>query len=136
MVKEFEQETNLFVMFVLEPLVLGTARLGYDAVLDPDSVKPHMGIDESGKGDFFGPLVIASAYVDEDLVEKLRELGYTWDWQQDGSLMATSPALPAVHALPDGSESFYNQVIAAYLGWKGVRENPDATTAPAKRPCP
>jgi len=34
-----------------------------------------MGIDESGKGDFYGPLVIASAYVDEALVTKLRELG-------------------------------------------------------------
>jgi ribonuclease HIII len=33
-----------------------------------------MGIDESGKGDFFGPMVIAAAYVDEPLVEKLREM--------------------------------------------------------------
>lgn len=63
----------------------------------------------------------------EEAEQKLRELGYTWTWQEDGSLKATSPALPAVHALPDGSESFYNQVIAAYLGWKGVRDNPDAT---------
>ena len=26
--------------------------------------EPHFGIDESGKGDFFGPLVIAGVYVD------------------------------------------------------------------------
>lgn len=64
-----------WVTFTLEPEILGEARLGYEAVLDPESVKPHMGIDESGKGDFFGPLVIASVYTDEKTVETLKELG-------------------------------------------------------------
>jgi ribonuclease HIII len=49
--------------------------VGYEDAQDPEAIQPHMGIDESGKGDFFGPLVIASAYVDEALVTKLRELG-------------------------------------------------------------
>ena len=48
-----------FVLFVLEPQVLGAAALGYEAVLDPDRDKPHGGSDESGKGDYFGPLVTA-----------------------------------------------------------------------------
>ncbi len=64
-----------WVTFILEPEILKEARTGYDQVHDPESVQPHMGIDESGKGDFFGPLVIASAFVDEGLVEKLKELG-------------------------------------------------------------
>ena len=34
-----------------------------------------MGIDESGKGDYFGPLVIASAYTNAERVQKLREIG-------------------------------------------------------------
>lgn len=51
---------------------------------------------------------------------KLRSLGYTWKWTEDGSLVTTTPVLPAVKQLPDGSESFYNQVIAAQLGWKKV----------------
>jgi hypothetical protein len=50
---------------------------------------------------------------------KLKEMGYRWEWQVDDSLIATTPALPAVRALPDGSASFYNQVIAAFMGWKG-----------------
>jgi ribonuclease HIII len=33
-----------------------------------------MGIDESGKGDFFGPLVIVAVYVDANLVRQFREL--------------------------------------------------------------
>jgi ribonuclease HIII len=64
-----------WITFTLEPEVLGEARLGYDAVHDPESVAPHMGIDESGKGDFFGPLVIASVYTDAKTVEFLKELG-------------------------------------------------------------
>ncbi len=64
-----------WVTFRLEPDILGEARLGYEAVHDPESVKPHMGIDESGKGDFFGPLVIAAVYTDAAIVEALRELG-------------------------------------------------------------
>lgn len=64
-----------WITFVLEPDILGEARLGYEDILDPEAIQPHMGIDESGKGDFFGPLVIASAYVDEEIVYKLRDLG-------------------------------------------------------------
>ncbi len=64
-----------WINFTLETEVLKEAFLGYEEVLDPEAFKPHMGIDESGKGDFFGPLVIASAYVNEDLVTKLREMG-------------------------------------------------------------
>lgn len=49
---------------------------------------------------------------------RLKELNYTWEWQPDGSLLTTTPALPAVRALADGSRSFFNQVIAAHRGWK------------------
>jgi ribonuclease HIII len=56
--------TEEFVQFTLEPEVLGEARLGYEEVHSPEMFAPHFGIDESGKGDFFGPLVIAGAFVD------------------------------------------------------------------------
>jgi len=64
-----------WVTFTLEPEILKQAVIGYETFHDPDAFRPHMGVDESGKGDFFGPLVIASAYVDEELVHKLREMG-------------------------------------------------------------
>lgn len=57
--------------------------------------------------------------------EKLAELGYTWQWLDDDSLLATTPALPAVRGLPDGTESFFNQVIAVHRGWEH-RENNDS----------
>ena len=64
-----------WITFTLETEILKEAMLGYEELQDPEASQPHMGIDESGKGDFFGPLVIASAYVDEGLVKKLREIG-------------------------------------------------------------
>lgn len=64
-----------FVINLLEPGVLGEAKLGYEEVLQPEMFQPHIGVDESGKGDFFGPLVIAGVYVDGDAVRRLREIG-------------------------------------------------------------
>jgi ribonuclease HIII len=64
-----------FIEFILEPEILGEARLGYDEVHNPEMFQPHMGVDESGKGDFFGPLVIAGVYTDRYLAYRLLELG-------------------------------------------------------------
>ncbi len=63
-----------FVTFVMEPVILQEVKLGYEAQLEPDSVAPHMGVDESGKGDYFGPLVIAAAYVDPTIAETMRQM--------------------------------------------------------------
>ena len=63
-----------WITFVLEPQVLGEARLGYEDILNPEANAPHMGVDESGKGDFFGPLVIAAAYVDEAIARDLKAM--------------------------------------------------------------
>jgi ribonuclease HIII len=67
--------TEEFVQFTLEPEVLGEAKLGYEEVLNSEMFSPHFGIDESGKGDFFGPLVIAGAYVDAEIARTLRAGG-------------------------------------------------------------
>jgi ribonuclease HIII len=67
--------TQEFVEFVLEPQILQEARLGYEAVLNPDLLLPRLGVDESGKGDFFGPLCIAGAYVNESVVNAWADVG-------------------------------------------------------------
>jgi ribonuclease HIII len=64
-----------FVQFELEPKILGEAKLGYEEVHSPEMFQPHFGVDESGKGDFFGPLVIAGAYVDQGIARKLLDAG-------------------------------------------------------------
>ena len=55
---------------------------------------------------------------------RLGELGYRWEWQADGNLRATTPTLPAVMEIAPGRVSFFNQVIAAYRGWKDERNDP------------
>jgi ribonuclease HIII len=67
--------TQDFVQFRLEPEILGEAKLGYEEVHSPEMFQPHFGIDESGKGDFFGPLVIAGVYVDRGIVRAFMEGG-------------------------------------------------------------
>lgn len=67
--------TQEFVEFLLEPEILGQARLGYETELNPELLLPRIGVDESGKGDFFGPLCIAGVYVNGDIVQAWREAG-------------------------------------------------------------
>lgn len=62
--------TEDFVQFVLEPEIIGVFEMGYDDVLHPEWYEPHAGVDESGKGDLFGPLVSACVIADGDAVRE------------------------------------------------------------------
>jgi ribonuclease HIII len=67
--------TTDFVQFYLEPQLLGEAKLGYEHILDPAMLEPRIGVDESGKGDFFGPLVVAGAFLNEAAARNMMEIG-------------------------------------------------------------
>jgi len=69
------KDTEDFIRFTLEPEITGQAVLGYEEVADPQHFAPHFGIDESGKGDFFGPLVIAGVYTDAEITRHLIKSG-------------------------------------------------------------
>jgi ribonuclease HIII len=60
--------TQDFIEFVLEPHILQEVKLGYETVLNPELLAPRIGVDESGKGDFFGPLCIAGVYVNQGAI--------------------------------------------------------------------
>lgn len=62
--------TDDFVEFTLEPQVTGVLPQP-----EEEETAPHFGIDESGKGDYFGPLVVAGVYVDGSISSALRSLG-------------------------------------------------------------
>lgn len=64
-----------FVQFYLEPEILKEARLGYEHVHDPTILEPRIGVDESGKGDFFGPLVVAGVFLNREAIDALRGSG-------------------------------------------------------------
>jgi ribonuclease HIII len=67
--------TREFVQFEIEPKILEQAEVGYEEVHSPEMFEPHFGIDESGKGDFFGPLVIAGVYVDRAIARQFLDAG-------------------------------------------------------------
>ncbi|MCL4129784.1 UNVERIFIED_CONTAM: hypothetical protein GTU68_052000 [Idotea baltica] len=60
----------------------------------------------------------------EEAEGRLKELGYSWEWLADGCLKATTPVLPAVRDLGNGRKAFFNQLIAAFKGWKDERNDP------------
>src|ERR1043165_6531437 len=67
--------TEDFVRDTIEPEVTGAAKLGYDEVNHPDWFESHAGLDESGKGDFFGPVIAATVIADEPAIDAWRAAG-------------------------------------------------------------
>lgn len=142
------KDTEDFIRFTLEPMVLGEAKLGYEEITDPEHFAPHFGIDESGKGDFFGPLVIAGVYTNAEITRSLIKAGIT------DSKKITTPAkirqLAAVIKSTPGIEfdvialrpEKYNELYASFknlnrmLAWghatvieELVRKKPDCPRA-------
>ncbi len=60
---------------------------------------------------------------------RLTKLGYSFEWLEDDTLRATTPKLPAVRTLVDGRKVFFNQLIAAFRGWKDARNDPTKSIA-------
>jgi ribonuclease HIII len=127
------KETQDFVEFVLEPEVLKQARLGYETLLNPDLLLPRLGVDESGKGDFFGPLCVAGVYVNESVVKAWQDAGIR-DSKHISSdrkiaelakLIRTTPGCVST-VVPIGNEA-YNRLYAkmgnvnALLAWGHAR---------------
>jgi ribonuclease HIII len=67
------KEAAEFIEFYLEPKILGT--FNYTNPLATLNLTPRIGIDESGKGDFFGPLCVAGVYVRTEDFAALQAIG-------------------------------------------------------------
>ena len=67
--------TKEFVEFTLEPEILVEAAFGQMLNAEPEKFDPRIGVDESGKGDFFGPLVVAGVYINDSIARALDKMG-------------------------------------------------------------
>lgn len=122
-----------FIRFELEPKILGEARLGYEEVYAPEMFEPHFGIDESGKGDFFGPLVVAGVYVERQSSRQLLDLGVTDSKRIGSDARIRSLARDIRKTVFDGFDvvtigpARYNQLYSRFgnlndlLGWGHAR---------------
>lgn len=81
-------------------------------------IMPSVDDPESGQGrGWQSTLGVATK---EEGEARLEKLGYSWRWLEDGSLLTTTPALPAIKKSANGREAFFNQLIAAFLGWADI----------------
>ncbi|MCB1072707.1 MAG: ribonuclease HIII [Chlamydiales bacterium] len=67
------KEKDDFISYYLEPEILGNVSYTYpETAVD---MNPHIGVDEAGKGDVFGPLCVAALYADEKMISDLIKMG-------------------------------------------------------------
>lgn len=95
-----------FVEFILEPEILKTAQLGYEEVLHPELLEPRLGVDESGKGDFFGPLCAAGVYVNAAIAQTLQKAGV-----RDSKSVGSDREIARLAALIRGTPGCVHRVV-------------------------
>jgi len=83
------------------------------------NIMPLQADKESGQGRSWKSTL--SCDTESEAEARLQSLGYSWSWMEDGSIKVTTPVLPAVRTLDSGTEVFFNQLIAAFMGWKDSR---------------
>ncbi len=84
-----------FISFYLEPEILKTFSFAYPEV--NVNLTPRIGIDESGKGDFFGPLCIAGVQADGAKIKELLAMGVKDSKRMtDKSVLALSKKIKVV----------------------------------------
>ncbi len=118
------KEMNDFITFYLEPEILKSVAYSYPET--QVSMTARIGIDESGKGDFFGPLCIAGVQADEAKIKELLKLGVRDSKQiADKAIRTLSAKIKQVcpHTIVFISPKKYNELYANFqnlnnlLGW-------------------
>ncbi|SRR5581483_5637289 len=118
------KDMNDFITFYLEPEILQSVAFSYPEA--QVSMTPRIGIDESGKGDFFGPLCIAGVQADETQIKELLAMGVKDSKQvTDKSIRALSAKIKKTcpHTVIFISPKKYNELYANFknlnqlLGW-------------------
>jgi ribonuclease HIII len=109
------KEMKEFITFYLEPEILQSIAYSYPET--QVSMSTRIGIDESGKGDFFGPLCIAGVQADEEKIKELLKLGVR-DSKLigDGTIRKISAQIKKTcpHAIVFISPKKYNELYANF----------------------
>lgn len=118
------KEMKEFITFYLEPEILQSVAFSYPET--QVSMTERIGIDESGKGDFFGPLCIAGVQANEAQIKELLAIGVRDSKQiADGAIRVLSAKIKKVcpHTIVFISPKKYNELYANFhnlnklLGW-------------------
>lgn len=123
------KEMAPFIEFYLEPEILNKVEFGYDDLtLD---LTPRIGIDESGKGDFFGALCIAGVYGEGKEIQKLKSLGIKDSKQlSDKQILTIAKKIKAdfAHHVIKINPKKYNELYAQFKNLNSLLAWGHATT--------
>lgn len=129
------KEKDSFIEFYLEPEILKEFRFSHPEV--HLNLVPHIGMDEAGKGDFFGPLCIAALYADSDGIKKLHEMGVRDSKSfSDDSILKLAPKIRAaflytvIRLFPEKYNELYGKFknLNRLMGWAHVAALGDVST--------
>src|SRR3984957_4852380 len=118
------KEMDELISFYLQPQILQSVAYSYPET--QVNLAPHIGIDESGKGDFFGPLCIAGVQADEAKIKELLAMGVRDSKRISDSVVRKLSGKIKVlcpHAIVFISPKKYNELYASFhnlnrlLGW-------------------
>lgn len=113
-----------FIEYFLEPEILNSFTYGYEEV--KHDLSARIGVDESGKGDFFGPLCIAGVFADEKTIPELAKMGVRDSKKvQDASCLKIAGKIRALtpHSIVRINPLKYNELYEKFgnlnllLGW-------------------
>lgn len=114
------KEMEEFITFYLEPEILQSVTYSYPEVeIDFTS---RIGIDEAGKGDFFGPLCIAGVQADENKIKELLSIGVRDSKRlSDDTVLKMSRKIRAIcpHSIVKISPQKYNEL---YENFKNLNQ--------------
>jgi len=118
------KEMEPFIEFYLEPEVLkefhfthqAAANVGKNVGVDIDE-RARIGVDEAGKGDFFGPLCVAAVFADKETIAALLAIGV-----RDSKTLSDSTVLAMAkkiktkcqHSLIRLNPAKYNELYAKF----------------------
>ena len=108
------KEMDGFIRFYIEPQILQAFTYSNP---EPTDTSERIGVDEAGKGDFFGPLCIAAVYADKEKIQALLALGIRDSKTlSDPAVIALSSKIKAIcpHALVILKPKTYNQLYARF----------------------
>lgn len=121
-----------FIEFYLEPVIIKKISYGQPPIILDATA--HIGIDESGKGDFFGPLCIAGVYATEEQIQELAKMGACDSKKlNDSAIRKLAPKIKAAcahHTVKIGP-SKYNELYAKFKNLNSLLAWGHATTIEA-----
>ncbi|MBS0606875.1 MAG: ribonuclease HIII [Verrucomicrobia bacterium] len=104
-----------FIQFYIEPEILQSVAFSYpETQVD---LKTRIGVDEAGKGDFFGPLCIAGVFATEDHIKELLKIGVKDSKKMtDKAILVLSQKIKKIcpHSIIKISPKRYNELYANF----------------------